>query len=271
MEDISIMGRKTFFIAPVLSLIPEALLERLLSHGYEAYSIDDDGVCPMRKRVEDLISLYPGCILFFNIDACVEGIEWKEYIQTLCKKHQNDAKIGIIFAERISGEEKGRIENFYYHEANITASALALTSNSTENYETVLEALAFAEARGRRKMVRATCEPSCQVKFKNNTAHLYDVNRAYFCCTFDDLLQGVRMYDHFHDIEMDVNGMKFETDAVLIMKHSRNNINRYIFMFVKKDGSPELESHLKSRLNKKIYQIVTAERKAAMKKAFCSK
>ena len=68
MSDVSydiFSGRKTFFIAPDISLLPETYMEEYLSHGYETYIICDDRYCSLKKKVELIINLFRDSILFF--------------------------------------------------------------------------------------------------------------------------------------------------------------------------------------------------------------
>ena len=78
------------------------------------------------------------------------------------------------------------------------------------------------------------------------------------------------VYVRFNGLTVNFNGLPITSDAVLIMKHSRSGVNCGIFMFVKEDGSPELETAQKELLNKKIYSILTAGRRSEMDRAFAS-
>ena len=270
MEDIAIVGRKTFFIAPVTEQMPETNLERLLSHGYEAYCIADDGICSLQKKVEAIIDLFPGSILFFHVDSMVSGIDWKSYIKQLCGANR-DVKIGITYAARESGKERSAIEDYYSNEARVSCGTLAFTSDKDGNYELILSTLAHAGARGRRDIIRATCDSSSEARFPTATARIKDVNKSYFCCLFDKEQTSFHIYERFHNITMNINGMSFVSDAVLIMKHIRDGVNTYIFMFVREDGSTNLEQDQKQKLNKKIYQVITGERIRLMNDTFSKK
>ena len=269
-EDVAIVGRKTFFIAPDGVLISDACLERLMSHGYEAYGVSDISASMLKKKVEDVIRLFPGCILFFNIDSRVAGIEWKSYVKDLCAKYRTTEKIGVVLKALSSATESYQPESFYQNEARINAGILSLKGDSSEDFERILETLARAGGRGRRKIVRADGDAGSSVEFPHVTARLRDISRAYFCCVFDEPLDA-RVYDRFNGLTVHFNGLIFKSDAVLVMKHSRGGMNCGIFMFVKEDGSPELEPAVKDKLNKKIYDMISAGRKEAMEEAFASR
>ena len=268
MEDISIVGRKAFFIASGDTLVPDSLLERLMSHGYEAYRIADDGSCPMRKKVADIMRLFPGSILYCNVDSTVAGIDWKSYVKELCTRRGADERIGVICRSEHAAEELRQIEDYYRDGLKVAAGVLFLPPDGDEAYERVLESLARAGARGRRKIVRVNAAPSDGVTFPHGVVRLKDVSRAYFCCLFDGDAPDYKIYEHFRSLKLCFHGMSLSCDAVLVMQNCKAGVYRLVFMFVKDDGSPELEADKKVLLNRQIYQILTEERRALMFREF---
>ena len=63
-----VAGRKTFFITPDTSLIPEVFLEDYFALGYECYFIEYDKRISLKKKIDILISIFHDVIIFFNID-----------------------------------------------------------------------------------------------------------------------------------------------------------------------------------------------------------
>ena len=268
MEDIAIVGRKTFFIAADGSLVPDRLLERLMSHGYEAYRIGDGGPCPMRRKVEAIVRLFPGSILYFNVDSAVAGMDWKGYVKELCARRPSDLRVGVICRAERPAEEARRLEDYYRVAAGADAGVISLSEDGEDSYDRILEALARAGARGRRRIVRVDAAPSDGIVFPGATLRLKDVSRAYFCCLFEGTLPDYKIYERFRDIRLSFRGLSLTCDAVLVMKVCKAGVNRLVFMFVKEDGTPELEAEEKAALNRQIYRILTEERAALMAREF---
>ena len=61
-----VTGRKTFFITPDTSLLPETFLEDYFSLGYECYFIPNDKKVSIQRKLEILISIFRDVIFFFN-------------------------------------------------------------------------------------------------------------------------------------------------------------------------------------------------------------
>ena len=66
--DEIITGRKTFFILPDTSLMPESFLEDYFALGYECYYVPFDKRVKMERKVKVITSLFKDLIIFFNID-----------------------------------------------------------------------------------------------------------------------------------------------------------------------------------------------------------
>ena len=52
-----VTGRKTFFVAPDTSLIPETYLEDYFALGYECYFVENDKRIRIEKKVDVILSL----------------------------------------------------------------------------------------------------------------------------------------------------------------------------------------------------------------------
>ena len=71
-----VTGRKTFFIMPDSSLMPNSFLEDFFSLGYECYYIEFDKRIDTKKMIEVILSLFKDIIVFFNVDSYVDDIKW---------------------------------------------------------------------------------------------------------------------------------------------------------------------------------------------------
>lgn len=273
-NDIDILGRKTFFIAPDPAMIPETYLEQFMSHGFETYIIRDDNVCPLDKKVESIISLYYGAIILFYVDADVLGIEWRGFIQNLQKQYGDRVLLGVLFAKRSAEaiREQRKLEEFFNMEVRLPCGTLPLERRSKENFIRLTELMSANRANGRRKSTRALCDEQSTMTFSANNkryrAHIVDVSISHFSCELDDQNGMVPIYDKMLDVTLNVNGFIFNSDVVLIMKRIKSGVNLCVYMFIKKDGSPDLEGEAYEDLNHKIYDMVSSAGKKEMRKAF---
>ena len=67
---------------------------------------------------------------------------------------------------------------------------------------------------------------------------------------------------------MDLNGLHFKTDAILLVQRLANDRTLFVFIFSRPDGSQGLDGDLKYRLSEKIYQLVTSKVKMILQLVF---
>ena len=77
-----VTGRKTFFILPDTSLMPESYLEDYFAIGYECYYVPFDKRVNIQKKVKVITSLFKDLIIFFNIDYNLNlpDFNWGDFI-----------------------------------------------------------------------------------------------------------------------------------------------------------------------------------------------
>lgn len=272
LSEVELYGRKTFFIAPDTSLIPKHYLEEFMLQGYQAYVINDDYVCPMQTKVREIIRLFPDSILYFNIDSSIDGIEWKSYISELQNFVGKNIYIGIFYLSRQNSQEEESIKDFYLDKLHVRAGCFALSAHDHNNFDSILSVMEKSGAKGRRSLVRAFCDSSSTVKIEHKgkkcLANLLDINLSYFRCDLQTNTENFEIFEKIRDVAVSANGMSFISDAVLIMKRTLNDKTLCIFMFIKRDDSPDLDFETEKKLNQKIYQIVLNENSEKLQTAF---
>ena len=273
-SDVELFGRKTFFIAPDTSLVPKSYLEEFMLRGFQSYIINDDYVCPLQTKIREIIRLFPNSILYFNIDSSIDGIEWKNYIRELQDFVGDKILIGIFYISRQNVDDEESIKNYYINELKVRAGCFALAPRNQENFNSILKVLEQAGAKGRRSLVRAKCSASSSVSFRhegaNFSGHLLDVNLTHFRCDLDSNTDSFQIFDKIRDVSLTVDGTPFISDAVLIMKRNSGGKTLCVFMFIKRDDTPDLEKDAERLLNQKIYQITLSENSALLQQAYKS-
>ena len=270
MEDIAIFGRKTFFIAPDAALLLEVYLEAFLARGYECYIVNSDSQCSLKKKVSDIIALYPGAILVFNVDSHAEGILWQTYIQDLQRQHGGSEVIAVTHAHVSDADDAAQAST--YRQLGIAGGTVPLGADGARNLMALSNLLFQNGACGRRTMVRAPCDEASTLSFTHRgrqfNARILDVNMHYFACDLAGNSVDLDIYNRLQGASLVVNGMSFQADLVLIMRGMRRGVNLYVFMFTKEDGTPELAQPLQQQLSRKVYQMVTTKGKEEMRRAW---
>lgn len=273
MDDNSIIqGRKTFFIAPDSALLPEEYLQDFLVRGYEAYIINDDRYCPLQQKVEILINTFPDSILFFFIDAQIADLEWTDYIRHLQQRYNGRVLLGVLYVTRGDEAMKARLEKYYLFDVGIQCGCIALEFQKNKNFALIDRVMHANQAEGRRKNVRAICDNNSRINFSVGKqgivqGEILDVSMSHFSCILNSGLN-IKIYEKLKRMLVNINGMHFTTDAILVMTRELKEQTLYIFVFTRSDGQHGLESDVEMRLAEKIYQMITSKVKELLRQKF---
>jgi hypothetical protein len=266
-----IEGRKTFFIVPDVTLLPETYLEDFMARGYETYIIGDDRYCPLKAKVEVIIETFTDSILFFYIDAQVKGVRWERYIKELQQKYAGRILIGVLYAKRQSDEEKKRLEKYYLFDVGIQCGCISLEYQKAKNFALIDKVMYANQACGRRKNIRAICDTRSKVSIVTKHGQIkgsvLDVSLSHFSCIFESTVD-IQLYEKVPKILININGLHFATDAILIMQRMKNGVMLYVFVFSNSLGQQGVEADMQPRLLEKIYQMTSDKAKSLMRYKF---
>lgn len=270
-KDFIIEGRKTFFIVPDATLLPETYLEDYMARGYETYIIGDDRYCPLKAKIEVIIETFTDSILFFYIDMQIKGIRWDKYIRELQQKYMGRILIGVLYLKRQSEEEKTALEKYYLFDVGIQCGCIALEYQKAKNFALIDKVMYANQACGRRKNIRAICDTRSKVSFETKhgliKGSVLDVSMSHFSCVFERTLD-IQLYEKVPKVLININGLHFISDAILVMQRMKNGVMLNVFVFSNSMGQQGVESDIKPRLLERIYQMTSEKAKALMRYKF---
>ena len=271
LDDSSVVGRKTFFIAPDLTLFPETFMEEYMTHGYEAYIINDDRYCPMDRKIEQIISMFPRSIFFFYVDAKIEGIEWQKFIYNLQRTHGENALLGVLYAKSRSEEERKKLEKFYLFDMGIQCGCIGLDFQQKKNFPLIDSVMKANQAQGRRKTIRAVCSGASEVSFEKDGRYfrgkICDISLNHFSCMFYE--GELPLYSRVQGMMLVIDGVHIQTNAVLLIQRELGEdgvLN--VFVFNKNDGSLGLDGDNFIKVSEKVYQLISNKTEEMLHRMF---
>lgn len=253
-------GRKTFFITPDTSLMPELYLEDFFVLGYECYFIENDKRVSLDKKIDIIISLFKDVIIFFNIDYNSSEIDWYSYIKNLTASYGNKLSIGVLYTKRQNKEERARIEKKYLFDLGICCGCIQLDYQKKNNFILIEKILYANQAQGRRKNIRALCPSSCTYSLNYNgnqiTGTIQDVSLSHFTACDRAGKLNVKLYEKIRDIHINVQGYIFRADAVLLTERQTGSERIFVFAFTDSAGHNGLDQRIKNFLVSGIYKLM---------------
>ena len=265
-----VTGRKTFFILPDTSLMPESYLEDYFALGYECYFIPFDKRYKMERKVKVITSLFKDLIMFFNIDYNLPNFDWDDYIYEYIHENNNADSVGVMYAKRQSKAEKALIERKYLYEMGIRCGCVQLEYQKTQNFELIGKILFANQAQGRRKTIRALCSSACTYTYTYGpykdsiTGTLQVISLSHFTVLVSGVGLEIKLYEKIPDIHFNIRGFLFRSDAVLVMERPVNGDMLYVFAFVNSTGQNGLESRTKGLLVPALYKLLSVNCNAIM-------
>jgi len=256
-----IVGRKTFFITPDITLFPESFLEDYLALGYECYFIKPEISIPLTVKIDVILSVFKDSIIFFNIDSPIMNDSWPALVSRYQKKYP-DGKFGVMYAKRQTTFEKEELEKLYLMDIGIQCGCIQLEYKKRNNFTVIERALYANQAKGRRQNVRACCNGFCSLQFKDENDQLVkckfnDISLSHFTISIkNDNPLIIQDYEKIENINFFVKGLHFSSDAVHFTTRKDAISTMYVFAFSKENGQLGLDTLNKQLLIPKLYSIL---------------
>lgn len=265
-------GRKTFFIVPEVSLLPEEYLKSYFLKGFETYFIDDDPYCSLELKIQTLVSLFKEIILFINIDRPIHGINWPVFIRKLNSTYGERLIIGIMYRRKTNADEAREIERQYLYDIGISGGCIPVEYQKTKNLYNFLNVLIANQANGQRKFLRAICDDSFKMNF-NYKGVLYkcllrDISISHFSCVFSGDIAEMPLHERINDIQLNLKGMHLKVDGVVSLKRAVAEDMVHVFVFRTENGREGLDTENMAKINELIYKCFMANMNAFLREQF---
>lgn len=267
-----VTGRKTFFILPDTSLMPESYLEDYFALGYECYYVPFDKRVNIGKKVKVITSLFKDLIIFFNIDYNLNlpDFSWDDFIYDYIHENDNAGSVGILYTKRQTKEEKNRLERRYLYDMGVRCGCIQLEYQKVQNFELIGKILYANQAQGRRKTIRALCTSACTYTYTYGpykdsvTGTLQDISLSHFTILVSGVGLEIKLYEKIADVHFNIRGFLFRSDAVLVMERPVNGDMLYVFAFVNSAGQNGLDDRTRGLLIPALYKILSVNCNAVL-------
>jgi len=268
----TILGIKTFFVVPELSLIPEEYLKSFFMKGFETYFLDDDPYLSLQSKVRVLFSLFPELILFFNIDRRVSGIDWPVFIGELQNTYGQRAMIGVLYRQRNDINEVRDLERLYLYELGICCGCIPVKYQKSSNLFLLMNVLIANQANGRRKHLRVLCDDFCRVSLEWKGSlwqgQLRDISISHFSMVFIGNIPEIPMYEKISSVQLSLRGVLSRVSGVLCLKRVLAEEDVHVFVFRNGDDRDGLDAEALIRVNSFVFQSLHSSMNQLLRKGF---
>ncbi|MDA8426454.1 MAG: PilZ domain-containing protein [Treponema sp.] len=239
------LGKKVFFLypPPVLTEIVEELARR----EFEVYLVRD------HERLARALAKDPDALLFINLDDGLDEPGWVSYIEKL----RNDAiakavRVGVLTLNERSPE----VRSTYLMDLQVSCGFVVLKLGTAKTTDILVKTLEVNEARGRRKFVRAVCQPGwgqCALDYEGSQlrAEIADLSSAGMALMFGSDLS-LRIGTMLRDMTLTVKGSRITLSGFVAAQRTESGGARtHVVMF----DPASLDEARRERLKISVFHI----------------
>ena len=252
--DAKLLGRKIFFLHPS-AVVQNHVVTELIQQEYEIYIAKDHAAL---RRV---LKRYPSSVVFADIDEHMPEHEWEAWIRGVMSDDETrSTAIGII-----SVNNNEELRRKYLNMVKVQCGYTVLKSDLNIAIKQLSEELKTADARGRRKYIRATTENETIATINlpmNGTfinGRIKDISVVGISCTFDrdpELVKNAL----FKDIQLKLQSMILKVEGIVFGSRTDDLSKIYVFLFTQRVDS-EVKSRIRTYMQQNLQNKMNAELK----------
>jgi hypothetical protein len=251
-----ISGKKIFFLYPSAVVVNE-IVQELIQQEFEVYVAKDHGA------LQRVLKQFPDSIVLADIDERISEKDWELWIRgVMGNQNTKDIKIGIL-----SGNKDEELQKKYISNIKVACGYTVLKKDLGIPMRQILEALKAAEAKGRRKYLRAMIAESASATvnmpynsmFINGT--IRDISTAGFSVLFEEEPE-LTKNSLFQDIQIKLQGMLLKAEGIVFGSRMEELRKLYVILFTQR-----IDPSVRARIRKYIQQTFQAKMDALLKQA----
>jgi len=243
----AIAGRKIFFLYPTASVQNQVITE-LAQQEFEVYIAKD------HARLARALKKYPDSIIYINIDEGMSEQDWERWIGGILSASPS-IKLGVF-----SNNTNDELKDKYINKLHVTCGFLALKLDMSKTVDIIIEKLKTADAKGRRKYLRASTEreATATINMPHNGEFIKglirDISIVGVSCKFE-IDPGLKKNALFKDIQIKLQSMLIKAEAVVFGSREENGEKSYVLLFTQRidpDVRVKIRKYIQMNLQNKM-------------------
>ncbi|MDR2370140.1 MAG: PilZ domain-containing protein [Treponema sp.] len=248
-----ILGKKIFFLHPS-AVVQNEVAAELTQQEFEIYIIKNHDAL---KRV---LKRYPDSIVFADIDERMNEKEWEAWIRGVMEDPaMAQIKIGVL-----SANDDENLRRKYINTVRVEAGYTVLKSDLSASIKYILEILKTADAKGRRKYIRAAIdnESITTINFPFNgtfvNGTIKDISVVGLSCSFTED-PGFAKNTLFQNVQVKLQSMLLKVECIIFGSRMDGLSKIYVVLFTQR-----IDPDVRTRIRKYIQQNLQTKMNAEM-------
>ncbi|MDR2767977.1 MAG: PilZ domain-containing protein [Treponema sp.] len=179
-KNTPVLGKKIFFLHPS-AFVQNEIVAELAQLEHEVYIARDE------DKLAKVLRAYPDSIVFCNVDETLSSQKWEVWVRKIMgEEATRTVSIGVL-----SNANNDEVRRLYLNTLGVSCGFVSVKAEKNQLIKTLSEILKAAEAKGRRKYLRAdtrnealtTLNLSLDGRFINGD--IQDISVVGLSCVFE--------------------------------------------------------------------------------------
>jgi len=253
-ENNAIMGKKIFFVHPS-TFVQNDIISELAQQEHEVYIIKDE------EKLKKVLGNYPGSIVFASIDEALSAKKWEEWVRSVMGSEATKSiQLGVL--SNTSNEDSKRL---YMSTLKVHCGFITVKGEKTKVLNNMLDILKSADAKGRRKYIRADTrgETMTTINVPVNTSfitgEIQDISVVGLSCVFPEDPEFSKN-SLLSDLQIKLQSSLIKAEAIVFGSRMDEANKEYVLIFTQK-VDPSVKAKIRTYIQKNLQHKMDAELK----------
>jgi hypothetical protein len=243
-------GKKIFFVYPSVFTQNEIVSE-LAQQEYEVYIIKDE------TKLKKILRKYSDSIVLASIDEVLSSKKWEEWIRSVLG-HETTLGIKVGILSTTNNEESRKL---YLDTLKVPFGFIPIKQDRVKVIKTILELLSAADAKGRRKYIRADTRGETLTTINIPTSNgyiigeIHDISVVGLACVFTQQDPELEKNSLLPDIQLKLQSSLIKAEGIVFGSRYDGNDKVYVIIFSQKTDPPErakIRTYIQKNLQTKM-------------------
>jgi hypothetical protein len=253
-ENTPLLGKKIFFVHPS-PFVQNEIIAEIVQHEHEIYVIKDE------EKLKKILKNHPDSIVFSSIDETLSSSKWETWIRSVMGDEATKT-VGMGILSNTNNEEARKL---YVNTLQVTCGFVPVKLEKNKVIQTLLDILKAANAKGRRKYIRADTrgETMTTINIPNNsefiTGEIRDISVVGLSCVFsqDPILAKNSL---LHDMQIKLQSVLVKAEGIVFGSRMEEADKVYVIVFTQKLDS-SARTKIRAYVQKNLQSKMDAELK----------
>jgi hypothetical protein len=248
-DNSDIVGKKVFFLFPTV-VVQNRVIGELIQHEYEIY------IAKNKEKLKKTLAKYPNSIVFIDLNEHMPESQWDIWITGLMDApDMKGVSIGILTAN-----DDEQIQRKYIQAIKVACGYTVMGHNLDKTIASLVSTLQTANAKGRRKYLRAIIErgeAGATVNLSLNgtfiNGQIKDISVVGISCTLDGNPE-ISKNALFKDIQIRLQTSLLKAEGIVFGSRKEGEETVYVILFTQR-----IDPEVRTKIRKYIQQSLQSK------------